>query len=110
MPTAKREPAGALTPSTAAALAAKLANDECDRLHKKRPFTAEQYTAVLEGDMYRWGQLDPGAPSGPSAVVSFRADGTQPQTHQLDLTMPRITHRLYQNCVREFRIPGLYAD
>ena len=48
--TAKRQATGALTPSAAAALAAKLANDECDRLHKKRPFTAEQYTAVLEGD------------------------------------------------------------
>src|SRR6185436_10872799 len=77
-PTAKRDTAGALTPSAAAVLAAKLANDECERLHKKRPFQAEQYTAVLDGDMYRWGQLDPGAPSGLSAVVSFRADGTQP--------------------------------
>ena len=78
MPAARRETAGALAPGAAAVLAAKLANDECERLHQKRPFKAEQYTAVLDGDMYRWGQLDPGAPSGLSAVVSFRADGTQP--------------------------------
>src|SRR5881394_3601768 len=57
----------ALTPNAAAVLAAKLANDECDRLHKKRPFEAKQYAAIREGDMYRWGRLDPGRPSGLSA-------------------------------------------
>jgi hypothetical protein len=74
---AKRD-TGALSPYAAAVLAAKLANDECDRLHKKRPFKAEQYAAIREGDMYRWGRLDPGAVSGLSAVVSFRVDGSQP--------------------------------
>ena len=69
---------GALSSSAAAALAARLANDECDRLHNKRPFKAEQHAAVLEGEMYRWGRLDPAGRSGLSAVVAFRADGSQP--------------------------------
>jgi hypothetical protein len=68
----------ALSPGAAAELAAKLANDESERLYKKRPFTAKQHPAVLEGDLYRWGRLDPGGPSGLSAVVTFRRDGTQP--------------------------------
>ena len=70
--------ARALSPSAAAELAAKRANDECERLHRKRPFTAEQHAAVLKGGVYGWGRLDPGAPSGLSAVVTFRADGTEP--------------------------------
>jgi hypothetical protein len=68
----------ALTRGAAAELAARLANDESERLYKKRPFTAKQHPAVLQGDSYRWGRLDPGGPSGLSAVVTFRRDGTQP--------------------------------
>lgn len=67
-----------LSRSAAAELAAKLANDECERLYKKRPFAAGQHAAVLEGGVYHWGRLDPGGPSGLSAMVSFRADGSQP--------------------------------
>lgn len=59
-------------------LAAKLANDECERLYQKRPFKAEQHAPILEGNLYRWGRLDPGAPSGLSAAVTFRTDGSQP--------------------------------
>jgi hypothetical protein len=66
-----------LSPGAASVLAAKLANDECERLYKKRPFNAGQHPAVLEGDTYRWGHLDPGGPSGFSAVVTFRTDGGQ---------------------------------
>jgi hypothetical protein len=69
----------ALTPNAAAVLAAKLANDECERLHKKRPFKPEQYAAIREDDRYRWGRLDPGGPSGLSAAVTFRADGSEPE-------------------------------
>jgi hypothetical protein len=68
-----------LSPSVAAELAARLANDECERRYNKRPFTAEQHAAVLERDMYHWGQLDPGGPAGLSAVVTFRADGSLPE-------------------------------
>jgi hypothetical protein len=66
-----------LSPSAAAELAAKLANDECERRYQKRPFTAQQHAAVLKRDVYRWGRLDPGGPSGLSAVVTFRADGSE---------------------------------
>jgi hypothetical protein len=75
---ATQQVARVLSPSVAAELAAKLANDECERRYRKRPFTAEQHAAVLEGDVYRWGRLDPGGPAGLSAVVTFRADGSQP--------------------------------
>ena len=67
-----------LSPSVAAELAARLANDECERRYTKRPFMAQQHAAVLKDDVYRWGRLDPGGPSGLSAVVTFRADGSQP--------------------------------
>ena len=75
---ARQQVARVLSPSVAAKLAAKLANDECERRYRKRPFTAEQHAAVLEGDMYRWGRLDPGGQAGLSALVTFRADGSQP--------------------------------
>ena len=68
-----------MSPNQAATLAAKLANDECERLHKKRPFTPEQYAAVMEGDRYRWGRLDEGAKDGLSALVIFAADGSNPK-------------------------------
>ena len=73
-----RQVARVLSPSAAAELAAKLANDDCERRYRKRPFTAEQHAAVLDGDLYRWGRLDPGGPDGLSAVVTFQADGSQP--------------------------------
>ena len=75
---ATQQVARILSPSVAAELAAKLANDECERRYQKRPFTAEQHAAVLESDVYRWGRLDPGGTAGLSAVVTFRADGSQP--------------------------------
>jgi hypothetical protein len=75
---ATHQAARVLSPSAAADLAAKLANDECELGYRKRPFTAEQHAAVLEGDRYRWGRLDPGGLAGLSAVVTFRADGSQP--------------------------------
>jgi hypothetical protein len=68
-----------LTPPQAATLAARLANDECERRHKKRPFAPEQYAAVLEGDVYRWGHLDEGGPGGLSALVTFAPDGSNPK-------------------------------
>ena len=68
-----------LSSTQAAILAAKLANDECERLHQRRPFTAEQYAAVLDGDVYRWGRLDEGGHSGFSALVTFAPDGSNPK-------------------------------
>ena len=68
-----------LTPTQAAILAAKLANDECERRYEKRPFAPEQYAAVLEGDVYRWGRLDEGGRDGLSALVTFAPDGSNPK-------------------------------
>jgi hypothetical protein len=69
-----------LSNNEAAQLAARLANDECERRFKKHPFVAEQYPAVLRNGMYRWGGLDVGGKNGYSARVSFRQDGSEPHT------------------------------
>ncbi len=71
--------AQALSASQAAERAAKLANDECWRLFKRRPFEPGQHPAVLENGEYRWGGLDPGGPGGFSALVTFRLDGSEPK-------------------------------
>jgi hypothetical protein len=68
-----------LSADEAAKLAAKLANDQCERQYRKRPFTAEQHSVLLEDGIYRWGGLDVGAPSGLSALVTFRQDGSEPR-------------------------------
>ena len=67
-----------LSAEQAAALSARLANDECERLYKRRPFTPEQYEAKLMDGSYHWGHLDVGAPAGLSAEVSFKPDGSEP--------------------------------
>jgi hypothetical protein len=67
-----------LSPAAAAQLAAKLANDECERLYKRRPFAASQHPAVLREGEYQWGGLDEGAPGGYSALVTFGPDGSHP--------------------------------
>jgi hypothetical protein len=62
----------------AAELAAKLANEECERLYSKRPFKATQHKAVLEGDSYRWGRLDPGGLAGcPQWLLSEQTEVNQ---------------------------------
>jgi hypothetical protein len=68
-----------LAPVEAAQLAAKLANDECERLYRKRPFTADEHPAVLKGDQYRWGGLNEGGRGGLSALVILGADGSHPK-------------------------------
>jgi hypothetical protein len=67
-----------LSTGEAATLAARLANDQCERQYRTRPFLPEQYPAVLQERAYRWGGLDVGGPRGFSALVTFRGDGTQP--------------------------------
>jgi hypothetical protein len=64
-----------LSADEAARLAARLANDECARLYLRRPFSAEQHSAVSGEQGYRWGGLDLGGPGGYSALVTFRHDG-----------------------------------
>jgi hypothetical protein len=69
----------ALSPADAAQLAARLANQESQRLYKRQPFAASQHAAVLQDGEYQWGGLDPGAPGGFSALVTFAQDGTHPK-------------------------------
>jgi hypothetical protein len=59
-------------------LAAKLANEECERRYQRRPFPPGQYTAVIQDGLYHWGHLDVGGKGGFSAVVTFLPDGSQP--------------------------------
>jgi len=73
-----RQTAPTLSPVRAAQLAAKLANDKCERLHQRRPFAPEQHPAVRVGDRYRWGGLDEGGVAGLSALVTFASDGSNP--------------------------------
>jgi hypothetical protein len=68
-----------LSADEAAQLAAKLANDQCDRQYWKRPFGAAQHSAVQQNGMYQWGGLDVGGSAGFSARVTFRPDGSEPQ-------------------------------
>ena len=77
----------------AAELAARLANDECERLYQKRPFTPDQHAAVLKDGVYRWGRLDVGGRGGFSAVVTFRADGSQPHVEVYFSTDQRLPLR-----------------
>jgi hypothetical protein len=65
-----------LTPADAAKVAARLANNECERLYKKRPFAAGTARAVETEEGYRWGRLDVKGPGGYSAVVTLAKDGT----------------------------------
>jgi hypothetical protein len=70
--------AHALSASEAAQLAARLANEECERRFHRHPFQADQHSAILQDREYRWGGLDVGAPKGFSALVRFREDGSRP--------------------------------
>jgi hypothetical protein len=70
---------GVLSTKEAADLAAHLANEECQRLYKCRPFEPGQHPAVMANAGYTWGGLDPGAPRGYSALVTFSRDGSEPK-------------------------------
>jgi hypothetical protein len=59
-------------------LAAQLANDQCERKYRRRPFKPGQYPAVLQDGVYHWGKLDIGGPGGFSALVTFYRDGSEP--------------------------------
>ncbi len=63
----------------AAKLAARLANEKCQRFWGEEPFTAQNYKAVLDGERWRWGRYDPAGIAGYSAEVSFTAGGRDPK-------------------------------
>ncbi len=61
----------------AAELAARLANEQCDRQFRRRPFMAGQHSPILQDGLYHWGELDVGGVGGFSAAVTFRPDGSE---------------------------------
>ena len=68
----------ALSAEDASVLAAGLANEQCERQYRRRPFKPEQYPAILQEGVYHWGRLDVGGHEGFSASVSFNPDGSEP--------------------------------
>lgn len=78
-PSPTPSPAARLSADEAATLAAKLANDECDRRFERRPFSPSQYPIGFVGDRFVWGRLDPGGEDGFSAEVSFGPGGGDPE-------------------------------
>lgn len=72
---ARDAPPSALTSAAAAELAAKLANEECARVFKARPFSANDFVAEAREGRWSWGRIDPAGPGGFSAVVSFDLAG-----------------------------------
>ena len=45
----------ALSAQDAALLAARLANEQCDRQYQKRPFRPAQHPPILQDGLYHWG-------------------------------------------------------
>lgn len=64
-----------LSPEGAANFAANLANEECQKLCKRRPFSPGSYRATFRDNRWYWGKFDPAGVHGYSAEVSFRKDG-----------------------------------
>ena len=69
----------AISPRAAAALAARLANEQCGQRYHREPFLAGQNVAVFRAGKYSWGGLNEGAAKGYSALVTFDADGGDPR-------------------------------
>ena len=68
-----------LTPVSAAALAARLANDRCHRIYGAHPFSPEAFDAVLDRERWHWGTVNAGKIDGYEVDVTFAADGSHPR-------------------------------
>ena len=60
--------------------AVAMANDRCEQEYGKRPFRTGRFPATLSGERWLWGWLDAAGGQGFTAQVSFRADGSEPET------------------------------
>jgi len=67
-----------LSAQGASVLAAQLANEQCERQYRRRPFRPDQYPVILRDGVYHWGHLDVGGHQGFSASVIFYPDGSEP--------------------------------
>jgi hypothetical protein len=68
------------SPARAEKRAVALANDRCEQDFGKRPFRTGRFPATLSGERWLWGWLDAAGGQGFTAQVSFRADGSEPET------------------------------
>lgn len=68
-----------ISPEEATEIAARLANDECEKHYKRRPFSPENYKAVFRDNRWHWGKFDPAGVHGYSAEVAFKKDGSDPK-------------------------------
>ena len=64
-----------LTPVSAGALAARLANERCQRVYGARPFAPDDFEAVRGTAGWRWGTSDGGKIDGYEVEVSFDERG-----------------------------------
>ena len=73
-----------LTPWAASERAAALANEKCQERYGTRPFTAEDFEAIMEGGRWTWGAAGERPIDGFAVEVSFEPDGRRPavQVHR----------------------------
>lgn len=69
-----------LTQVSAAALAAKLANERCGKDFGERPFRAEDFDATLQNGRWEWGTENGSPIDGYEVEVSFAHDGRDSRT------------------------------
>ena len=75
VPDSNRRDSGELDRAQAAAMAAKLANEECLRQFDNAPFDTASFALEFSDGRWRWGRLDVHGEKGYSARVSFDPDG-----------------------------------
>lgn len=64
-----------LTPVSAGTLAARLANERCEKEFGKRPFSPDDFEALLDEGRWHWGTADGGKVDGYEVEVSFDRAG-----------------------------------
>ncbi len=105
--------AKALSANEAAALATRVANEECERLYERRPFSANLYSIELREATWHWGRYDPAGIHGFSAEVSFRVDGSDPKVKvhwSSDNMVPPAREDMLERLMPELEKPGYPAE
>jgi hypothetical protein len=64
-----------LSPVSAGTLAARLANDRCQKSFGNRPFSATDFEALLDDGRWHWGTANGGKVDGYEVEVSFDRTG-----------------------------------
>lgn len=67
-----------LSPWAASERAAALANQKCQERYGARPFTAEDFEAVMEAGRWTWGAAGERPIDGYAVEVTFDPDGRRP--------------------------------